>query len=166
MRFYTNQHSFYCGIDLHARTMDVCILRQDGKGVLHRNMQARPDALLQAIAPYRDDMVIAVACLFPWYWLADLGAPEGLPFVLGHALYMPAIHGGKAKNDKIDSHNIAVLLRGGMLPQADVSPAAMRATRDLLRRRTPWRRKRAEFLAPIPHTTSRAFRKSFTSCDH
>lgn len=27
---------------------------------------------------------------------------------------MKAIHGGKAKNDKIDSHNIAMLLRGGM----------------------------------------------------
>jgi hypothetical protein len=31
-------------------------------------------------------------------------------FVLGHALYMKAIHGGKAKNDKIDSKKIAVLL--------------------------------------------------------
>jgi hypothetical protein len=29
---------------------------------------------------------------------------------------MKAIHGGKAKNDTIDSHKIAVLLRGGMLP--------------------------------------------------
>jgi len=69
-----------------------------------------------------------------------------MPFVLGHALYMKAIHGGKAKNDKIDAHTIAVLLRGGMLPQAYVYPAAMRATRDLLRRRMPLMRKRAELL--------------------
>ena len=48
---------------------------------------------------------------------------------------MKAIHGGKAKNDQIDSQKIAVLLRGGMLPQAYVYPAEMRATRDLLRRR-------------------------------
>ena len=48
---------------------------------------------------------------------------------------MKAIHGGKAKNDKIDAHKIAVLLRGGMFPQAYVYPAEMRATRDLLRRR-------------------------------
>lgn len=41
---------------------------------------------------------------------------EGIAFVLGHALYMKAIHGGKAKNDKIDAHKIAVLLRGGLLP--------------------------------------------------
>jgi hypothetical protein len=31
---------------------------------------------------------------------------------------MKAIHGGKATNDKIDSHKIAALLRGGLLPQA------------------------------------------------
>ena len=31
MRFYTNQHPFYCGIDLHARTMYVCILDQSGE---------------------------------------------------------------------------------------------------------------------------------------
>ena len=86
MRFYTKQHPFYCGIDLHARTMYVCILSQDGEIVLHRNMPARPDALFKAIAPYRDDMVIAVECIFTWYWLADLCAQEGLPFVLGHAL--------------------------------------------------------------------------------
>jgi transposase len=154
MRFYTKQHPFYCGIDLHARTMYVCILSQDGEVMLHRNMQARPDALLKAIAPYRDDMVIAVECIFTWYWLADLCAQEGLPFVLGHALYMKAIHGGKTKNDKIDSQKIAVLLRGGMLPQAYVSPAAMRATRDLLRRRTHLMRKRAELLAHIQNTHS------------
>jgi len=154
MRFYTKQHQFYCGIDLHARTMYVCILSQDGEVVLHRNMPASPDTLLKAIAPYRDDMVIAVECIFTWYWLADLCAQEGLPFVLGHALYMKAIHGGKAKNDKIDSQKIAVLLRGGMLPQAYVYPAKMRATRDLLRRRMHLMRKRAELLAHIQNTNS------------
>ena len=92
--------------------------------------------------------------LFTWYWLADLCAQEGLPFVLGHALYMKAIHGGKAKHDTIDSQKITALLRGGMLPQAYVYPAAMRATRDRLRRRRPLARKRAELLAHVHHTNS------------
>jgi transposase len=134
--------------------MDVCVLSQAGEVGLHRNMQASPDALLKAMAPDRDDMVIAVACLLTWYWLADLCAQEGLPFVLGHALDMQAIHGGKTTNDTIDSQNIAGLLRGGLLPQAYVYPAAMRATRDLLRRRTHLMRKRAELLAHIQNTNS------------
>src|SRR5438876_10861597 len=156
MRFYTNQHPFYCGIDLHARSMYVCILSHDGDVLLHRNMPAAPEPLLKAIAPYREGLVVAVECLFTWYWLADLCAQEGMAFVLGHALSMKAMHGGKAKNDTIDAQNIAVLFRGGMLPHAYVYPAEMRATRDLLRRRLPLTRQRAELLAHIQHTHSQS----------
>jgi transposase len=154
MRFYTKPHRFYCGIDLHARSMYVCILSRDGDILVHRTMHAAPEPFLKAIAPYRDGLVVAVECLFTWYWLADLWAQEGLPFVVGHALYMKAIHGGKAKHDKIDSHKIAALLRGGMLPQAYVYPAQMRATRDLLRRRIHLMRTRAELWAHVQNTNS------------
>jgi transposase len=67
---------------------------------------------------------------------------------------MKAIPGGKAKNDTMDAHKIAVLLRGGRLPQASVYPAEMRATRDFLRRRMPLMRQRAEWLAHIQQTNS------------
>jgi transposase len=153
-RFYTTQHPFSCGIDLHARTMYVCILDQNGEILVHRNMQTSSEAFLNVLAPYRPGIVVAVEGLFTWYWLADLCADEGIPFVLGHALSMKAIHGGKATNAKIDSQKIAVLLRGGMLPQASVYPAPMRATRDLLRRRRPLAHKRAELLAHVQHTNS------------
>ena len=154
MRFYTTQHPFYCGIDVHARTMYVCILAQSGERVLHRTLKTDPETFLKAIAPYRDGIVVAVECLCTWYWLADLCTDAGIPFVLGHALSMQALHGGKAKNDTIDAHKIAVLLRGGMLPQASVSPAHLRATRDLLRRRLPLAHQRAERLAHVQHTNS------------
>jgi len=154
MRFYTTQHPFYCGIDLHARTMFVCILDQGGNVLVHRNMKTDPEAFLKAIAPYRQGLVVAVECMFTWYWLADLCADQGISFVLGHALYMKAIHGGKAQNDQIDSQKIAQLLRGGMLPQAYVSPAKMRATRDVLRRRMPLTHQRAELLAHVQNTHS------------
>src|SRR5712671_5713598 len=154
MNFYTQQHKQYCGIDLHARAMYVCILDQSGTIRVHKNLPTTPDAFLRVIAPYREDLVVGVECIFTWYWLADLCAKEGIAFVLGHALSMKAIHGGKAKNDKIDAHKIAVLLRGGMLPQAYVYPAEMRATRDLLCRRCHLVHKRAELLAHIHNTTS------------
>jgi transposase len=117
-------------------------------------MKAAPDPFLKAIAPYREDMVVCVECMFTWYWLADLCAQEGIPFVLGHALSMKAIHGGKANNDTIDAPKIAVLLRGGMSPQASGYPAEMRATRDLLRRRMYLTRKRAELLPHVQNTNS------------
>src|SRR6516164_6794916 len=149
MRFYTKQHRFYCGVDLHARTMYLCILDADGQVVFDKNLPARADAFLSAIAPFRDGLVVAVECLFCWYWLADLCAKEHIAFVLGHALYMKAIHGGKAKNDKIDAGKIARLLRGGNFPIAYAYPKGMRETRDLLRRRTYLVRKRAELLTHV-----------------
>jgi predicted NBD/HSP70 family sugar kinase len=46
MRFYTTHHPFYWGIDLHARTLYVCILNQEGEILVHRNMPAGPEPLL------------------------------------------------------------------------------------------------------------------------
>ena len=152
MRFYNRQHTYYCGIDLHVKTMYVCILDGAGQVLVHRNLPSTPAALLEVTAPYREGLVVAAECMFTWYWVADVCAAEGITFVLGHALAMKAIHGGKAKNDRIDSHKIAVLLRGGMLPQAYVYPAAMRSTRDLIRRRLHLVRKRGQLLAHIQNT--------------
>lgn len=112
MRFYTQQHKYYCGIDLHTKNMYICILNDEGKIMVHQNIKTDPAAFLDIIHPYRQDIAVAVECMFTWYWIADLCIQENITFILGHALYMKAIHGGKAKNDKIDSHKIAVLLRG------------------------------------------------------
>jgi transposase len=152
MKFYTKVHKFYCGVDLHAKTMYLCILDSEGKIVLHKNIRSKPGVFLKTIKPFREDIVVAVECLFLWYWIADLCSDEGIPFVLGHALYMKAIHGGKAKNDRVDSYKIATLLRGGMFPMSYVYPKEMRSTRDLLRRRTHLMRKRSELLSHIQNT--------------
>jgi transposase len=136
MRVYTQPHRFYCGIDLHARSLHLCILDQGGAVVLDKDIAARPETFLKALAPFREDVVVGAECMYAWYWLADLCTQEHIPFVLGHALYMKLIYGAKAKNDKIDAGKIARLLRGGNFPLAYVYPKGMRETRDLLRRRT------------------------------
>jgi transposase len=120
--------------------------------LVHRHMPAGPEPFLNAVAPYRTARVVGVEGLFTGSWLADLCARAGIPFVRGHALDRKAIHGGKAQNDTIAAPKIAVLLRGGMLPQAYVYPAAMRAPRALLRRRMHLMRQRAELLAHLQHT--------------
>jgi hypothetical protein len=109
--------------------MFLCILDHDGRTLMHQDIPATKDAFLEAIAPHRDGLVVACECMFAWYWLADACREQAIPFVLGHALDMRAIHGTKAKNDKVDSEKIAHLLRTGLLPQAYVYPAEMRATR-------------------------------------
>jgi len=154
MRFYTQQHQYTCGIDLHARSLYVCILDDTGQRLVHKNIKASPEALLKLIADYQDDLIIGVECMFSWYWVADFCAEHDIKFVLGHALYMKAIHGGKAKNDKIDSDKIARLLKGGMFPMAYVYPRPWRSTRDLMRRRMRLMHQRAELIAHIHNTLS------------
>ena len=78
MRFYTTTHQYYCGIDLHARVMYLCIINSEGEIVLHRNMKADPESLLKAIKPYRPDILIGVECIFTWYWMSDLCAEATL----------------------------------------------------------------------------------------
>lgn len=154
MNFYNNTHPYYCGIDLHARTLYVCIIDQDGNTCVHKEISADPNKLKQLLEPYIGNIVVGVECMHCWYWVADFCNDIGVDFILGHALYMKAIHGGKAKNDRIDSFKIANLIRGGNFPLAYVYPKEMRATRDLLRRRMKIVRHGADLKAHVVNTTS------------
>jgi hypothetical protein len=67
-RFATPTAAYYCGIDLHARTLYLVVLDQAGAVRLDRNYPAQPDAFLAAVALFR----------------ADLCREENILFVLGH----------------------------------------------------------------------------------
>lgn len=154
MNFYNNTHPYYCGIDLHARILYVCILDQAGKVCVHQGIPADSGQLHKLLKPYIGNIVVGVECMHCWYWVSDFCDEIGVDFILGHALYMKAIHGGKAKNDRIDSFKIVSLIRGGNFPLAYVYPRRMRATRDLLRRRMKIVRHGADLKAHVSNTTS------------
>ncbi len=154
MNFYNNIHPYYCGIDLHARILYVCIIDQEGNICVHKEIPADPEKLKQILEPYIGNIVVGVECMHCWYWVSDFCNDLGVDFILGHALYMKAIHGGKAKNDRIDSFKITKLIRGGNFPLAYVYPKKMRATRDLLRRRMKIVRHGADLKAHVANTTS------------
>ena len=80
--------------------MYVCILDASGHVLAHCNLQPTPDAFLEVVALYREDLVVAAECMFAWYF-ADVCAAEGIDFVLGHALAMKAIHGAKARMTRL-----------------------------------------------------------------
>ena len=70
MQFYNQQHKYYCGVDLHARKMFVCILNAKGKVVVHQNINTNPELFFELKFPYLDDIAVGVECVFCWYWLA------------------------------------------------------------------------------------------------
>jgi len=124
MKFYNQQHALYCGIDLHSKTLHACVVDEHGEKRLHRNFQCRqPERLFDKLADFdAKDIVVGCESTFNWYWLADVCEQRGLPFILGHALYLKAIHGGKTKSDPIDSEKLARIIRGGNFPLSHVYP--------------------------------------------
>ncbi len=76
MRFYNRQHRPYCGIDLHAKTMYVCILDAAGQVVVHRNVTSTREAFLEIVAPYRDDLVVAAECMCRWIGSQTSAPPQ------------------------------------------------------------------------------------------
>ncbi|MCB1065424.1 MAG: IS110 family transposase [Verrucomicrobiae bacterium] len=150
MKFHTSTTRYHCGVDLHSRQMYVCVMDSQGNKLLHMNIKNNDfEFFLKKIEPWRHDMTVCCECLFCWYWFADACREAGLTFVLAHALYLKAIHGGKNKNDRIDSEKLANLLRGNLIPPSYVYPTAKRPIRDLLRQRASYVWQRVELLQRI-----------------
>ncbi len=136
MKYYTSTTEFNCGIDLHARQMYACVMDRQGKILVHTNITGNDfEYFLKRVEPYRHDLTVVSECTFNWYWLADACFEADIHFVLAHALYLKHIHGGKNKNDRIDSEKLAHLLRANLIPPSYIYPAARRPVRGLLRQR-------------------------------
>ena len=150
MKYYKCTTEYACGIDLHTQQMYICLMDREGNRLIHTNVKGNDfDYFLRRIEPYRHDLTVCAECCFNWYWLADACEAAGLKFVLAHALYMKLIHGGKNKNDRIDSEKIAHLLRSNLIPPSYVYPRAKRPLRALLRQRITYVWRRAELLARL-----------------
>ena len=52
--------TFYCGIDLHAKKSQMCIIDRDGKKVKEENLDNDLTVILQFLKPYRKDVHIAI----------------------------------------------------------------------------------------------------------
>ena len=63
MNFYNTIHPYYCGTDLHARSLYVCIIDQDGNTCTHKEIPADPDKLEKLLKPYIGNIVVGVECM-------------------------------------------------------------------------------------------------------
>src|SRR5947207_13221753 len=91
---------FYAGVDLHARSLFLCVLDRDGQPRFARNLPAAPAPFLRAVQPFRDGLVVGCECMHCWYWLADTCREHQLTFARGHAWAMSAVPGSKTKSDR------------------------------------------------------------------
>ena len=160
MKYYTSSTEYNCGIDLHARQMYVCVMDRQGKKLVHTNIRDNNfEFFLKLVDPYKHDLTVCCECMFGWYWLADACRAHNLNFVLAHALYLHLIHGGKNKNDRLDSEKITHLLRSNLIPPSYIYPADKRPLRALLRQRIYYVWRRSELLARI-HSHQLAYNRT------
>jgi transposase len=143
---------YVCGIDLHARTMSLCVMDKNGKMHLRKSIPCDIHILMDCLKPYRQSITVGVESTFNWYWLIDGLSAFKVPCHLGHALYIKQMSGKKHKNDPVDARGIADLLRTNRFPPAYAYPAEMRSTRDLLRRRHFFVRRRAGTYTHLQNT--------------
>ena len=152
MYYRTINSDYYCGVDVHSKRSYLCILDHAGKKVYQKNIQNSFDNFKDIVEPFLPNISVGCESTYTYYWLADGCRQAGIPFYLGHALYMKAIGGNKHKNDPLDARTIADLLRTSFFPEAYPYPPEMRPTRDLLRRRQRYVSIRAEAFTHIQMT--------------
>jgi len=150
MKYYKSLTEFNCGVDLHGQQMYICVVDREGKILVHCNIKGNDlEYFWKKVEPWKHSLTVCCECIFNWYFLADACQVKGIPFVLAHALYLKLIHGGKNKNDRVDSEKLAHLLRANLIPPSYVYPAEKRPVRGLLRQRMTYVWRRAELMMRV-----------------
>ena len=127
---------FYCGIDLSARTSQVCVIDENISVHVQKKVPNELHRITDLIEPYKGTLRTVVESTFNWYWLVDGLQEAGFEVCLAHPFGLCMITAAKVKTDRRDAFALAKLLRAGMIPEAYIYPKEHRPVRDLLRRRS------------------------------
>jgi transposase len=126
---------YYTGIDLHKKTSFITTINDHGKIVTRANLQNVEEDILAYFANLGDETKIVIESMASWYWLYDLLTGEGFEVVISNPVKTKAIASAKIKNDKLDSHMLAQLLRADLISTVHVSSLETRKLKELLRHR-------------------------------
>jgi transposase len=125
----------YVGMDVHRKRSQVAVLDQDGTQLLNRNLPNDPAELTPVLGHLAAGTPVAFEAAYGWGWLVDLLEDLDLQPHLVHPSRCKAIAAARLKDDRVDAHTLAHLLRADLLPEAWIAPQAVRDQRALLRHR-------------------------------
>jgi len=131
----SHKYNYFCGGDMHARTTYFVVQDRSGNTVLKGNLPNHFGSFKDFIKPFIGNVIVGIESNFNYPWLFDGCTQDNIPFLLGHAPYIRAIAANKKKNDRLDAHTIANLMRTNFFPIGYPFPQDIRGVRDLLRRR-------------------------------
>jgi transposase len=126
---------YYTGIDLHKKTSFITTVDESGKVVFRRNFANREEDILDYFVSLDGPTEIVIESTCSWYWLHDLLKAHNFDVVISNPLKTKAIASAKIKNDKVDSHMLAQLLRADLIATVHVCNLKTRKLKELLRHR-------------------------------
>lgn len=126
---------YYTGIDLHKKTSFLTTIDKAGQIVKRKNLVNDPKLILRYFEEIDNPTRIVIESTASWYWLYDLLNDQGYHVVMSNPLKTKAIASAKIKNDKIDSHMLAQLLRADLVATVHVSSLEIRKLKELVRHR-------------------------------
>jgi transposase len=126
---------YYTGIDLHKKTSFITTIDNSGKIVFRRNFANREEDILDYFVSLDGPTEIVIESTCSWYWLHDLLKAHNFDVVISNPLKTKAIASAKIKNDKVDSHMLAQLLRADLIATVHVCNLKTRKLKELLRHR-------------------------------
>jgi transposase len=126
---------YYTGIDLHKKTSYITTINEAGKIVSKGNFENVQSDILDYFVSLTEHTRIVIESMASWYWLYDLLTAHGFRVVISNPKKTKAIASAKIKNDKVDSHMLAQLLKADLISTVHVSSLETRALKELLRHR-------------------------------
>jgi len=126
---------YYTGIDLHKKTSFITTVDEGGKVVFRRNFANQEEHILNFFVNLDRPTKIVIESMCSWYWLYDLLKAHHFNVVISNPLKTKAIASAKIKNDKVDSHMLAQLLRADLIATVHVCSLKTRKLKELLRHR-------------------------------
>lgn len=126
---------YYAGIDLHKKTTYISVIDDRGNLVAKKNLASKEKDIGDFLGALPQRPKLVMESTRAWYWLYDFLKDEGYEVVVSNPKKTKAIAAAKIKNDKLDSHMLAQLLRADLLATVYVSDPATRELKELLRHR-------------------------------
>ena len=127
---------YYTGIDLHRKTSFLTTVDSIGQIVKKANVANQESTILEYFLTLDDDTQVVIESTANWYWLYDLLTEHGMGVVISNPVKTKAIASARIKNDKLDSHMLAQLLRTNLLATVHVSSQQTRQLKELLHHRS------------------------------
>jgi transposase len=131
----------YVGIDVHKRSLQVCVLDESGNRTMDRKLDNDRESLTRFFDQFElPALKVALESTYNWGMIYDLLSGKGIDVHICHAREARLIGMSRVKTDRNDALRLALLLRGDLLPEAYVPSIDCRELRELVRSRASLRR--------------------------